>query len=181
MTPGRYTLETVAQDQGTKKTSVRKIALVVGKAVPAVGLSSLAIIKRTEPVNPGALETDDALRFGQTRIVPQLGEPTLQAGEGLPLFLIAYPRADSSERPALTLALMLDGAVVARSTPELPAPDEKGRIAYIATIPSTGLVPGRYEVRAILRQGDFAVEETTFFNIGAPAAASSEPAPGKGR
>jgi VWFA-related protein len=162
--PGRYTLETVAVDEHTKKTSVRKAVLVVAKAPPALGLSSLAIIKRTEPVNPGALETDDALRLGPTRIVPLLGEPTLAAGEGLPLFLVAYPAAGSTDKPELTLALLREGTLVARSSPDLPAPDDKGRIAYIATIPSTGLSAGRYEVRAILRQGTFVTEETAFFN-----------------
>ena len=179
--PGRYTLETVAQDENSKKTSVRKAVLVVTKAGPPLALSSLAIIKRTEPVNPGALESDDALRFGQTRIVPQLGEPTLQAGEGLPLFLVAYLAAGATEKPELTLALLREGVVVARSSPELPGADEKNRIAYIATLPSTGLATGRYEVRAILRQGALAAEETTFFNIGAPASASAEAPPGKVR
>ena len=181
LAPGRYTLETVAQDENSKKTSVRKAVIVVVKTGPPLGLSSLAIIKRTEPVNPGALETDDALRIGQTRIVPQLGEPTLQAGEGLPLFLIAYPVAGAPEKLELTLALLREGAVVGRSSPNLPAADDKGQIAYIATIPSTGLAPGRYEVRAILRQGALAAEETTFFIIGAPASASAEAPPGKAR
>ncbi|HEY6552009.1 MAG TPA: hypothetical protein VI669_01565, partial [Vicinamibacteria bacterium] len=179
--PGRYTLETVAQDESSKKTSVRKAVLVVTKAGPALGLSSLAIIKRTEPVNPGALETDDALRVGQTRIVPELGEPTLQAGEGLPLFLVAYPAAGATEKLELTLALLREGAVVGRSTPDLPAPDDKGQIAYIATIPSAGLGEGRYEVRAILRQGALAAEETAFFNIGVTTAASAGAPPGKVR
>ena len=179
--PGRYTLETVAQDENSKKTSVRKASLVVTKAEPALGLSSLAIIKRTEPVNPGALETDDALRVGETRIVPELGEPTLQAGEGLPLFLVAYPAAGAIEKLELTLALLREGTVVGRSTPDLPAPDDKGEIAYIATIPSTGLGPGRYEVRAILRQGALAAEETAFFIVGATTAASAEAPPGKVR
>jgi VWFA-related protein len=162
--PGRYTLETVALDENTKKTSVRKAVLLVAKAPPPLGLSSLAIIKRTEPVNPGALESDDALRLGQTRIVPLLGEPTLAAGEGLPLFLVAYPAAGTSDKPELTLALLREGTLVARSSPDLPAPDDRGRIPYVATIPSTGLSAGRYEVRAILRQGTLVAEETTFFN-----------------
>jgi VWFA-related protein len=179
--PGRYTLETVAQDENSKKTSVRKAVLLVPKVGPPLGLSSLAIIKRTEPVNPGALESDDALRVGQTRIVPELGEPTLQAGDGLPLFLVVYPVPGAADKPELTLALLLEGALVGRSTPELPKPDDKGEIAYIATIPSKGLAPGRYEVRAILRQGASAAEETTFFNIGAKASASAEAPPGKVR
>jgi VWFA-related protein len=181
LAPGRYTLETVAQDDNNKKTSVRKAVLVVAKTGTPLSLSSLAIIKRTEPVNPGALATDDALRIGPTRIVPQLGEPTLQAGEGLPLFLIAYPTAGATEKVELTLALLREGSVVGRSSPEPPGIDDKGQIAYIATIPSTGLTPGRYEVRALLRQGASAAEETTFFNIGAPASASAEAPPGKVR
>jgi hypothetical protein len=181
LTPGRYTLETVALDENTKKTSVRKAVLVVPKMAPPLGLSSLTIIKRTEPVNPGALETDDALRLGQTRIVPLLGEPTLAAGEGLPLFLVAYPAAGTTDKPELTLALLREGTLVARSSPDLPAPDDKGRIAYIATIPSTGLTSGRYEVRAILRQGASVTEETTFFSIRGPASGSAPPPPGTGR
>jgi hypothetical protein len=179
LAPGRYTLETVAVDEHTKKTSVRKAVLVVAKAAPAPALSSLAIIKRTEPVDPGALETDDALRLGQTRIVPLLGEPTLATGEGLPLFLVAYPAAGKADKPELTLALLREGELVARSSPDLPAPDDEGRIAYIGTIPSTGLAAGRYEVRAILRQGTSVTEETTFFNVGAPPAASAQAPPGK--
>jgi VWFA-related protein len=181
LAPGRYTLETVAQDDNSKKTSVRKAVLVVTKTGAPLSLSSLAIIKRTEPVNPGALETDDALRIGTTRIVPQLGEPTLRAGDGLPLFLIAYPTSGATEKVELTLALLREGAVVGRSSPDLPAADDKGQIAYIATIPSAGLAPGRYEVRAILRQGQSAAEETTFFNIGASPSASTEAPPGKVR
>ena len=181
LTPGRYTLETAALDEHTKKTSVRKAALVVAKAPPPLGLSSLTIIKRTEPVNPGALESDDALRLGPTRIIPQLGEPTLATGEGLPLFLVAYPAAGTADKPELTLALLREGQLVARSSPELPAADEKGRIAYIATIPSTGLAAGRYEVRAILKQGALITEETAFFHIGGPASGSAPPSPGKGK
>jgi hypothetical protein len=115
------------------------------------------------------------------RIVPELGEPTLPAGAGLPLFLVAYPVAGATEKPELTLALLREGTVVGRSTPELPGPDDKGQIAYVATIPSAGLSEGRYEVRAILRQGALAAEETAFFNIGVTTAASAGAPPGKVR
>ena len=139
--PGRYTLETVAVDEHTKKTSVRKAALVVAPAAPPLGLSSLTIIKRTEPVNPGALETDDALRIGQTRIVPLLGEPTLGPGEGLPLFLVAYPAAGMADKPELTLALLREGALVARSTPSCPPRTREGASATSRRYPRPILPP----------------------------------------
>ena len=87
-----------------------------------------------------------------------------ETGKALVPSVVAYPAAGTAEKPELTLALLREGTLVARSSPDLPAPDEKGRIAYIATIPSTGLSAGRYEVRAILRQGTLMTEETAFFN-----------------
>ena len=46
LAPGRYTVETVAQDQATRKTSVRKAVLVVPTSAPPLGLSSPTSARR---------------------------------------------------------------------------------------------------------------------------------------
>lgn len=169
--PGRYGLEIVVLDQAAKKSSVRKSVLLVAAPRPELALSSLAIVKRTEPVNEGALESSDPLRNGSNRIVPFVGEPSFTAGETVSLFLVAYAggAAAGGPKPGLVLEFARDGVVVGRSSVELPEPDALGRVPYVASVPTASLAPGRYEVAATVRRGDAAARERAFFTVAAPA------------
>jgi VWFA-related protein len=161
--PGRYTVELAVLDQATKRASVRKSVLVVAPLRPGLTLSSVAVVKRTEPVPGGALESADPLRNGSTRIVPFVGEPTFQAGETVSLFLVAYPA--EGRTAGLTLEFSRDGAIVGRSSADLPLPDAAGRIPYVASVPTQSLPPGRYEVTVVVKAGDAAARGQTFFTI----------------
>jgi hypothetical protein len=166
LAPGRYNVEMAVLDAATKRASVRRSVLVVAPPRPVLGLSSLTVVKRIEPVTEGALDSADPLRTGPNRIVPFVEEPAFRAGDAVPLFLVAYARGEG--RPGLTLELAREGEVVARSSAELPAADGEGRIPYVATIPSQSLAPGRYEVTAAVREGEAIARETAFFTIAAP-------------
>ena len=166
--PGRYALEMAVLDQIAKRASVRKSVLVVAPARPGLVLSSLAVVKRTEPVAESALESADPLRNGSGRIVPFVAEPTFRPGETVSLFLVAYPGGDGTA--GLTLEFSRDGTVVGRSSVELPAADSTGRIPYVATVPTQSLTPGRYEVSAVVRLGEAAARERAFFTIAGPGA-----------
>ena len=72
-----------------------------------------------------------------------------------------------ARRAELLLEFLRDGAVVGRSNTVLPPPDDKGRIPYVATIPSDRFSPGRVELRATLRRGPYLSAASTFFS--APA------------
>jgi hypothetical protein len=164
LSPGRYTLETAALDEQADRKSVRRAVLVVPAPQAGLAVSSLAVVKRTEPVPAGALASDDPFRLGSTRIIPHVGEPDLAAGDPLSLFLVAYPWV--SDTPTqLALEFVHDGAVVARSEVTLPAADAHGRIPYVATVPDTHFAAGRYEVRAEVRQGAQTAEESAFFRV----------------
>jgi hypothetical protein len=175
--PGRYRLETVVEDEIAKKRSVRKSAVLVPPDRPPLALSSLALVKKTEAVTAGALETDDPFRFGQIRLVPYVGEPTVTRGESLSLFFTAFAGRDGGPTPELALEFVDEGAVVARSTTALPPPDEKGRIPYIVTIPSEGLPPGRVELRATVRRGPHTSDASTFFTVAPAGVGVPPPAP----
>jgi VWFA-related protein len=163
--PGRYSLEIVVLDQLARGTSVRRSVLLVGPAPPSVGLSSLALVRRTEPLAAGALASPDPLRLGDSRIVPWVGEPVFRAGDTISLYFVAFTRPGTLA-PGLTLEFARDGEIVGRSTAELPAPDGQGRIPYVAGIPQS-LAPGRYELAAVVRQGDATARERTFFVVAA--------------
>ena len=166
--PGTYSLETAAMDQGSRKRSVDRCRVEVPERAPALGLSSLAVIKRVEPVAPGALESEDPFRMGSTRIVPYVGEAEIAADSPLNLFLVAYPGAGLAAKPELVIEFLRDGLLVARSTPDLPAPDDQGRIPFVASVRPTGLGPGLYQVRALLRQGTLTADESTALRVDAP-------------
>ena len=60
--------------------------------------------------------------------------------------------------------------IVARAEPGLPPPDTEGRIPYVVSVPTESLAPGRYEVSAVVRLGETASRERTFFTIAEPSA-----------
>jgi VWFA-related protein len=162
--PGRYTLELALRDEAVKKDSVRRSVLVVPPAAQALGLSSLALVKRMEPVPAGALDSPDPLRLGTERIVPWVSEPVFRAGDTISIYLVAFARSGGPEA-GVSLEFARDGAVVGRSAAALPAPDSEGRIPYVAGIPSQNLAPGRYELTAVVQQGDATARERAFFVI----------------
>ena len=166
LAPGRYTLEVAAMDHGTSKTSVKRSVVTVLPEPAALGLSSLALVKRTEPIPAGALDSEDPLRVGQTRIVPFVREPHIMPEETLSLYLVAFSRDKAGDKPQLALEFMRDGRVVGKSSIELPEADERGRIPYIANVPCRSFAPGRYEVTALVKQGAAWAQQRAFFFVG---------------
>jgi VWFA-related protein len=166
LVPGRYTLEVAAMDHGTSKTSVKRSVVTVLPEPSALGLSSLALVKRMEPIPAGALDSEDPLRVGQTRIVPFVSEPHVMPEETLSLYLVAFPREKGGDKPQLALEFMREGRVVGKSNIELPEADERGRIPYIANVPCKSFTPGRYEVTALVRQGAAWAQQRAFFFVG---------------
>jgi hypothetical protein len=152
-------------DEIAKKSSVRKSVVHVPAGSPPLGLSSLALVKKTEPVAAGALESDDPFRFGQLRLVPHVGEPTIARGESLSLYLTAFTGKGAEPASELQLEFLGEGQLIGRTAVVLPAPDERGRIPYIATIPSDAFPPGRIELRATVRRGGHSTDASTFFNV----------------
>jgi hypothetical protein len=162
---GRYTLETVSQVKSTGKTSVER----TGFEVPAPGsgpqLSSLCLLRRADPLPADAAPSDDPFRYEGTRLVPHLAGPVSQAATpNLSFFARLYP-APGAEQPKLTLDFVRDGKIVGRALPPLPAPDARGRIAYVGGVPSASFPPGAYEVRLTISQGTARVTESTRFEL----------------
>lgn len=164
--PGRYTLETVAFDGETKKASVRRSVLIVPSPHGAVSLSSITIVRRVEPLSSHAEDGQDPFRYQSTRIVPSFDESVRKgAGAGAPVYFVVYLPAAATEAPVMGLELVQSGEVVARIPLQLPVPDRSGSIPYVGTIPVEKLQPGRYEIKATVRQGANVAEEYAFFTL----------------
>ncbi len=166
LTPGRYTVETAAMDQETQKVGILRSVLIVPPPAAGVGLSSVSVVGRVDSLAPGSAGGEDPLQFQNAKIIPNLGGPiSKRFPAGLPIYFIVYPSSEISEKPRMELEFLRGGQVVAVSNPQLPAPDVAGRIAYLATVPTDKLEPGRYMIRALVRQGSAAAEEYAFFSV----------------
>jgi VWFA-related protein len=167
---GRYSLETAAMDQQTGRKTVERSRLLVPDDRPALALSSLAVVKRTEQVPKGALVSDDPFRVGEVRIVPWVTEAEVGAGQDVVLFFVAYAPRDVTGPPQLLMEFVRDGKVVGRAEPVLPSPDPEGRIPYVVKLPAARFAAGHYEVQVELKSGtNRAWEHCSFRVIGPPS------------
>jgi VWFA-related protein len=164
--PGRFTMESVVHDHDTGKFSARRAILMVSPPAHSVAISSIAVIKRVDPIDPSVKDPDNPLRFAEGKIIPNLGDSIKpNPGAQVSFFFVVYPNAASNEKPRLTLEFLLDGQVIGRGAPELSQPDARGRIPYIASAPIETFKAGRYELRVVVTQGQQEVEEHAFFVI----------------
>lgn len=163
--PGRYTLEAAVADREANKATARRVAVMVPAPGKGVRISSLTLVRRLDPLPPGTANTGP-FDVGTSRIVPALDQTIqLAPNAGFSFYFVIYPEAGSTEKPRLVLELSKDGSPVAAISPELPSPNERGEIPYVASLPMSGFEPGQYELRAVVAQGETAAEERTVFTI----------------
>lgn len=168
LAPGKYNLQTVVYDFDSGKTSVQSRSIIVPELQSTLAVSSLTHIKRLDSAGLNKPSDDKPLVTTSGRIVPNLGESVNAATETvLGFYLVAYTNANAptKDQATLTLEFLQSGEVVAQTTMELPAPDDKGRIAHVFSVPADSFGSGEYQVRAIVRQGVAQAADSTRLTI----------------
>jgi VWFA-related protein len=166
LTPGTYSVEAVAFDKPTEKSSVMKSSLTVTAPAAGLQMSSLNLIKKVEPVNPNDTDTTNPFRWGNKKISIYADDPvTLKIGTPLQMYFVAYPAQDYLEKPKMTLQILQDGVSLGELPAELPAADPQGRIQYTGTLPTNAFAPGKYELKVLLTQGVNTVEGKSGLNL----------------
>ena len=159
---GEYTVDFVAQDRDSGRTSVQKSRLRV-TPTDGLALSSVTIVRRIEEAGPD-VPLDDPFRLERTRVIPNLDLPIAKAqNQNLSVYFTVYTTAGAT--PKIALEFLKGDTIVARGRPELPAADKNGRIPYVVTFPIAGFEPGRYSVRALVMQGSSVAESETALTI----------------
>jgi VWFA-related protein len=162
LVPGQYTVDFVAQDRDSGRTSVQKSQLLV-TPVDGPAVSSVTMVRRLEEAGP-ELPADDPFRLDRMRVVPNLDLPISKAqNQTLSVYFIVYTTPGTT--PKMALEFLNGDAVVARARPELPAADAQGRIPYVGTFPIATFAPGRYSARALVMEGQKVAESETAFTI----------------
>ncbi len=159
---GEYTVDFVAQDRDSGRTSVQKSRLRV-TPTDGLALSSVTIVRRIEQAGPD-VPLDDPFRVEQTRVIPNLDLPILKSqNPNLSVYFVVYAKPGTTPKSALEF--LKGDTLVARARPELPVADKDGRIPYVVTFPIGSFEPGRYSVRALVMDGGAVAESETAFTI----------------
>ena len=163
LAPGRYTLESAIADQEGQRVSAKRTAVVVLPAAQGPAMSEMSLLRRMDRL-PETRDPLDPMLLPSGRVVPTLGD-TVPGGPGsaLSIFFVLYPTG--AVKPQLVLDLLQDGKVLARSRPEVPAPDNRGAVPYLANTPLEALKPGQYEFRVTLLEGDKGAQRSLFVTI----------------
>jgi hypothetical protein len=167
--PGNYEVELIAYDATTKKSSVQiKSIEIAGNDETKPRLSSVAILKRAEKLTPDEQKRNQPFRFGEVILYPNLGEliPKSKTDQ-LAFFVTAWPGKGNTTPLQLTFEIMQNGHTLARSSSELPAPDDQGEIKYASSFSLKDFQPGVYQLQVTVGDKTNRVSKSTSFTVGA--------------
>ncbi len=165
--PGRYTIEAVAYDAPSGKSSVSKTSLEIpGGDNTRLRMSSLTLLKRADRLTAEEQKKNHPLHFGEVVVYPNLGEPLRKSVvKQLAFFFTAWPAKGSTEKLKMTVEVVQNGRGVAQLPAELPAADEQGRVKYASALPLDNFPPGDYELRVTVKDGQSGVSRAARFKV----------------
>jgi VWFA-related protein len=162
---GLYTMEAIAYDALSGKSSVRLSTVEVPKANEGkLRMSSLVLVKRGEKVPEKDRRGDNPLLVNGVVLYPNVGEPVSKASKEVGFYFVVYPVRDKGT-PESSLELLQNGNPMARQAMPLSGADESGRIQQVGRLPLDQLAPGTYELRAVVKQGNEQVVGSTVLRI----------------
>lgn len=168
LSPGRYTLETAIIDRTTEQISANKSSILITPASEDLGISSLVRVRNFAPrdANEPEPRSGDPFQIPAGKISPEL-EDTVQGGphSTVSYFFSVYVPAGSQTVPDLGIDFLQDGKRIGHEAPKLQAPDQRGIIPCIATMPLGSFKPGQYQVQVTVRQDNKTATEQTLVTI----------------
>ncbi len=163
--PGRYTLESAILDGKGSKTSARKSVFTIPAVSSSLGISSITVVRKIKD-KAESTTTDEPFLTSGKLVTPTLNPVVKKAGaESISFYVVIYPDGKSTVKPQLSMRFSKDGEALGAGAPTLDAPDNTGRIRYIATAPVGTLEPGNYDVRFVVKQGIETAQESVTFAI----------------
>jgi VWFA-related protein len=165
--PGQYSLEVIAYDQPSGKSSLKTAAVEVPSADDSImRLSSLALLQRAEKLSDADKKVDNPFHFGEVLVYPNMGRPLSKSlNKQVAFFFTVYPAKGGSTSPKLRLRVLKDGKELAAGSPALGPADSSGRIQYASALPLDGFQPGNYVLEIIVGDGRTSASRSMPFTV----------------
>jgi len=146
--PDRYTLETIAYDAPSRRTSVRTTTIEVSPTDDAkLRLSDVVVLRRAEPANGADENRTNPFHVSTMIVSPFLGEPIPRSMKQVPFYFTVYLPTGAAAKPKLTVELIREGHTLAQIPGELPDADALGRCQFVSGLPLDKIPAGSYELK----------------------------------
>lgn len=157
--PGHYTVETAVVDFEGRRASTGTLQ-IDNPERQGVGISSLVLVSRADPVN-GKPDTSDPMEFQGKRMVPWMAS-SLKATDQPYVYFVVYPEKANTEKPQLEVEFLVGGESVAKQAADLPAPDDSGAIPMVVSAP---MKAGDCELRVKTTQGNASATQSVKYTV----------------
>jgi len=176
--PGEYTLETAVLDRGNGKVGGQRVQFHLPNVGSGPFLSDVALVRRLDAFSD---ESDplEPLRYQNDKVTAGLSPQLLPGTKDLSFFFLVHPDSDVSEAATLELQVLRNGELFGQIPLQLPR-DLGEAFPYLASLRTSSLPAGNYEVMLSLSQGEKVMEREARFSIAGPelanaAAGTAEP------
>jgi VWFA-related protein len=174
--PGKYTLETAVLDRNNEKAGAQRQDFEISNEGSGPSLSDVTLVQRVDPL-PAELDSAEPLQYGRGRVVPSISGHVPHGAKQISFFFVVHPDSTSAEQPTLEMEVLKSHESIAQMPLHLMKISGPGSIPYLASIQSTSLPSGDYEVIEKLTQAGKTTERSVAFRIEGPElAAANTPA-----
>jgi VWFA-related protein len=176
--PGEYLLETAVMDRQSEAAGAQRIRFTVPRPSAGPALSDLVLVRHMDNYRSDT-DAGEPLRFENGKVTPNLSGQVPPNAKSVSLFFILHTDSNATTPPALEMQLLRDGSPAGRKTlpiQEAIGASATGAIPYLASLDTSALRPGLYDVKTTLTQGGQKAEGSIAFTVEGTALASGSSA-----
>lgn len=170
--PGNYTLEAAILDRNNEKAGAQRQEFEVPSEPTGPSLSDVTMVQRVDPL-PAETDPTEPLRYGNGKVVPSISRLVPHGVKNISFFFVVHPDPTSAEPPTLEMEVLKSNEPMAQVPLRLLKTTGPGSIPYLASIQSTSLPSGDYEVIEKLTQSGKTTERGLTFRIEGPELAAN--------
>ncbi len=170
--PGQYVMETVVLDRNSEKAGARRQEFEIPSEAAGPSLGDVAMVRHLDPM-PAEMESAEPMQYGKGKVVPSISGRVPHGAKQISFFFMVHPDPSSSEQPTLEMEVLKSHEAIAQVPLHLAKMNGPGSIPYLASIRSTSLPSGDYEVIERLTQGGKSTERGLEFRIDGPELATA--------
>jgi VWFA-related protein len=170
--PGQYIVETAVLDRNNDKAGAQRQEFEIPSEAAGPSLGDVTMVQRLDPM-PAEMESTEPMQYGKGKVVPSISGRVPHGAKQISFFFMVHPDANSTEQPTLEMEVLKSHEAIAQVPLHLAKMTGPGSIPYLASIQSTALPSGDYEVIEKLTQGGKTSERGLTFRIEGPELAAA--------
>jgi VWFA-related protein len=170
--PGQYVLEAAVLDRNSEKAGAQRLGFEIPIDAAGPALGDVTMVRRLDPM-PVEMESTEPMQYGKGKVVPSISGRVPHGAKQISFFFMVHPDPTSTEQPTLEMEVLKSHETIAQVPLHLAKTNGPGTIPYLASIQSSSLSSGDYEVIEKLTQGGKTTERGLEFRIEGPELASA--------